>query len=496
LYLGGGHIARDDRASSSSPKSRVALDRRLSLLTLLAALLFLWPLLAYGRPGYIQDSASYYKGGRMAVAFVLGKVEYPNSSPAIAKPAAGGAAVARVTADGKVEVRGGARSVAYSLAAYILGAPNAQMWLLCAFQALAAGFLCAVILLLFGSSERRQWWKLPTLAGATPVAFVVCLAIPDIFAGLVILAIGLVATAYGRMSPGVKSVSVLIAAAGIAFHMSHVPIAFGTTLCAMAWMAFLAWRKTPVPRPQWAWVVAPFLLGAAATAALNLAAFGGPSLTGKRYPLTLARSVAEGPGKWYLDKNCPHLRYAICEVYPHGVPGTVDSFLWGPNGVKQHATPEQLDRIRAEESDVVLAATRAYPLAELERLGTNFARQLVRFEPGVGLLNSRIVLDADGTPQLEPVGYSRIWTSLVHWLTYASVILALIVLYRRFRANPSVRPMITLVVAGILFNDAVCVYFSGIVDRYGARTIWLLPLLALALFERDRGAASPAASPA
>ena len=101
----------------------------------------------------------------------------------------------------------------------------------------------------------------------------------------------------------------------------------------------------------------------------------------------------------------------------------------------------------------------------------------------------------DGTPQLEPVGYSRFWTGIVNWLTFVSVALSIVVLYRRFR-DDALRPMIALVVFGILINDGVCVYFSGIVDRYGARVIWLLPLLALALLERPRGGGTPAASPA
>jgi hypothetical protein len=367
------------------------------------------------------------------------------------------------------------------------------MWLLCAFQALAAGFLCAVTLMLFSPNARR---KLAVLAVATPIAFVVCLAIPDIFAGLVILAITLLAVAHDRVSRGVRTVSTLIGAAGIAFHASHLPIGLAMTLGAAGWMGFTAWRRTPIASWQWAWVAAPFLLGAAATVAFNLAAFGGASLTGKRYPLTLARSVAEGPGKWYLDKNCGHLKFAICEIYPHGVPGSIQNFLWGPDGLKQRATPAQLDRIRSEESEVVMAATRAYPLQELQRLGTNFARQLVRFEPGVGLLDSRIARDSDGTPQLQPVSYSRFWTGIVNWLTFVSVALSIGVLYRRFRADPSVSPLIALVVFGFVVNDAVCVYFSGIIDRYGARVIWLLPLLALALLERSRGGEDPAASPA
>ena len=486
MYVGGGRVAR---TVSGSPK-RVEFGRRLSFLTLVAALLFLWPLLAYGRPGYIQDSAAYYKGGHVAVAFVLDKLEPGRTLPAVTQP--GGRPE---LSGGKAEVRG-ARSVAYSLAAYMFGAPKAQMWLLCALQALVTGFFCALTLLLFAGNERRSWPKLAVLAVATPVAFVVCLAIPDIFAGLVILAIALVATAHDRVSRGVRTVTVLIAATAIAFHASHLPIALAMTLSSLAWLAFRAWRRTPVPRRRWAWVIAPFVLGAAATVAFNFVAFGGASLTGKRYPLTLARSVAEGPGRWYLEKNCGHLKYAICEVYPHGVPGEINAFLWGTNGLKQRASPAQMDRIRAEESEVVLAATRAYPLEEIRRVGWSFTRQLIRFEPGVALLDSRIVLDREGTPQLERASYNRFWTGLVHWLTIVSVIASVLVLLRRVWNDKSTRPVIGLVVVGVLTNAAVCVYFSGIVDRYGARVIWLLPLLALALVGRSPGAEDPSASPA
>ena len=487
MYFGGVRKARELRGG----RSRVELDARLALLTLVAASLFLWPILAYGRPGYIQDSAAYYKGGHMAVAYVLDKVEPARAAP----PAAGPGASPHPAGAGAAEIRG-ARSVAYSLAAFIFGAPNAKMWLLCAFQALATGFLGAATLLLFANQERKLWRKLAVLAVASPVAFVACLAIPDIFAGLVVLAIALVAVTYERMSAGVRTVTILIAAAGIAFHASHLPIGLAMTLAAIGWLAFDAWRRAPVPRQQWAWVIAPFVLGAAATVASNFVAFGGASLTGKRYPLTLARSVAEGPGKWYLEKNCDHLKYAICEVYPHSVPSSINEFLWGSNGIKERATPEQMDRIRAEESEVVLAATRAYPLVELNRFALNFARQLVRFEPGAAVLDSRIVLDPQGTPQLEPASYDRFWTTLVHWLTIISVSISVLVLFRRFRADGSSRPLIGLIVVGIFANAAVCVYFSGIIDRYGARVIWLLPLLALALVGQNPAGEDPNASQA
>ena len=487
MYLGDGTLARD----SSGYAQRIQLDRQLSFLAVVAALLFLWPLLAYGRPGVIQDSAAYYKGGRMAVAFVIDKIQPAEPIQTVARPGER----PQATAVDKAEVRG-ARSVAYSIAAYIFGAPMAQMWVLCAFQALTAGFLGAVTLLAFVENKRGLWPRLAVLAVASPIAFVACTAIPDIWAGFVILAIALLATAFERMSNGVRIVTALIATAGIAFHLSHVPIALAMTLSAVAWLGFAALQGRPVPGPKWAWVSAPLLLGAAATVAFNFVAFGGPSLTGKRYPLTLARSVAQGPGKWYLEKNCRHLRYAICEVYPDSPPEDLNAFLWGPNGLKHRASPEQMDRIRAEESEVVMAATRAYPFEEIKRVGSSFARQLTRFEPGVGLLDNRIVRDPDGTPQLRPAPYSRIWTGLVHWLTIIGVIASIAVLLRRFRNDASTRPLIGLILIGILVNAGVCVYFSGIVDRYGARVIWLLPLLALALAGKSRADEDPGASPA
>ena len=462
--------------ANSDTGYRVALDRRLLLATLIGCLLFLWPLLVYGRPGDFQDSAAYYKGGRMAVGFALEKLQLQDPAP-IAAPASVASTTAAPPAQDPQQVRG-ARSVAYSAAAYVLGAPRPQMWLLVAAQALAASFMCAVALLLFGDGLRTASAKLAALAVLTPIAFVACVIVPDIFAGLVILAIALLATAYRALSPGVRIISILIGGAGITFHASHLPVGLGLTALAAAWLLWASRGRSPVPMAHWAALAGPAMLGVVLTVGLNSVAFGGPSLTGKRYPLTLARSIAEGPGKWYLDNNCGSLKYAICEVYPHGVPGTINEFLWGKNGVKERATAEQLDRIRAEESDVVLAATRAYPFQEIGRVAFNFARQLVLFRPGVGL-DARIVVDQDGNPVSEPVSYDRTWVGVVGKLSVGAVVGALVLLLFRWRSMPQLRPLIILIMLGMVLNALICVYFSGVTDRYQARVIWLIPLLAL-----------------
>ena len=213
--------SNDAGVASKEFVGTVAFDRRLVILTLIAALLLTWPLLAHGRAANIQDSPSYYKAGERAVTFVIDHV--PGSSVISGSPTAGKGASAKKDNWSPQQTRG-SRSVAYSVLAYVLGAPNAQMWLLVVAQAIATGFVCAVGLLLFDTRIRTSALKLAALAVATPVAFAVCFLLPDIFAGLLIFLITLLATAYQRLSPGVRAVSALLTTAAVAFHSSHLPI--------------------------------------------------------------------------------------------------------------------------------------------------------------------------------------------------------------------------------------------------------------------------------
>ena len=456
----------------------VVFDRRLLITTLLGAALFLWPLLVYGRASSFQDSTAYYHAGRKAVTFVLNKLEPPHVYSSSVPGSPGSQPSAGLSADEQTRQTRGSRSVAYSVAAYLLGWPQGQMWLLVVAQAVAAGFVCAVGLLLFGENVRGAAAKFAVLAVATPVAFVACLLIPDLFAGLSIFIIALIATAYRSLSPGVRAASVILASAGIAFHTSHLPLGLGVTAMAAGWLLACERGRRRIGLGQWTALLAPFLVGAIATMSMNSVAFGGASLTGKRYPLTLARSVAEGPAKRYLDKNCGHLRYAICEIYPHGVPSTVDDFVFGKNGVVERATLEQLDRIRAEEAEVVLAATKAYPLQEISRLAYQITRQLGIFHPGLGL-HMRIVMGADGNPVSVRASYDPTWARLVAGLSIVGVLASLALLFSRWRTLGELRPMVGLVLFGILLNAAICVYFSGVSERYQARVVWLIPLLGL-----------------
>lgn len=463
----------------------VRLTRSLGASGLLIGLLLAWPLLLLGRPSYLGDSAAYYKGGRAAVNFVADKfapsAESRSAAPSLGSPAQRAGVVA--------EAPRGVRSISYSVFAYLLGAPQAKLVLLAIAQALLTGLISVIVLNFFTPASRaRQLATAAVLAFATPVAFVACLAVPDIFTGLMVVAIILPAIGAERLSLAAKLLLAAVGIFGVAAHSSHPPLAAGLTLIVTIWLLNVWRRGNGLAVKSWAWAAAPLLLGVTLTVAANRVGFGDASIVAKRFPLTLARSVADGPGRWYLEKHCAIDHYAICEIYPLGFPDTVPTFLWGKTGIEQRATPEQMNRIRAEEISIVAAATREYFGTELLHLSTSFVRQLVNVRPDA-TFDQRIKVDPSGTPQVVSVNGMTPWLGLVmQGTSLVAAAAGLLWMGRRFGSfSNSQRAAILLTIAALLINAAICVFFSGVANRYQARVIWLIPLLALALMGSGNG---------
>lgn len=474
------NLAGSLRGTGLRREQPLRLDRRFLLFTLLAALLLSWPLLVFGSPAYIQDSAAYYKGGRAAVSFALGKLD---RSEEVTKGTQSGQEAGLTTppAETAKDVSG-VRSITYSVAAYLLSAPGVTLALLTIGQALATGALMVAALGAFGGLPAgRTTAALIVLAGATTAAPVAIFAVPDIFAGLLIGSMVLLTAAPFRLSAGIRLLCAGIATFAVTAHASHIPLAGGLTILGVGWVAISRFSRRPLPEWTWAWVVAPLLIGGLTALTINRVAFGETSLTSKRYPFALARSINDGPGRWYLEKHCPELRYAICDLYPHGLPhGGALEFLWGKNGIVQRATPAQLDRIRAEEPEIVLAAAREYSGHEVRRLTYNAAVQLITFQPYPFI--ERLVLDDTGTPQLAPAPQANKKALLIiGLLTAISAAIGTLCLGWIFLRKRPLRPVIALMFLGIVGNAATCVLLAAVAHRYQARVIWLVPLFALAL---------------
>ena len=130
------------------------------------------------------------------------------------------------------------------------------------------------------------------------------------------------------------------------------------------------------------WLCSAPVLALLALFAMSYVGFGTASVAPKRYPILLARSVADGPGLRYLVRHCPTEHYAVCEIFDTGIPTRPRDFLWGPNGVRYRATPEQMDRIRAEEWPIVRNAALEYPALQFESSSGNMVLSSIKAPSG------------------------------------------------------------------------------------------------------------------
>jgi hypothetical protein len=285
---------------------------------------------------------------------------------------------------------------------------------------------------------------------------------------------------------------------GIAAHSSHLPI--GALLCVF-FMAYAAierkhfWmRMAGVGR-----AVAILAVAAGAQMALHGYLFGTPTLNHQeRPPFFLARVIADGPGRLYLEQHCSFTHWTICR-HLNRLTDNSSNFLWAADGAYQSSTIDEQKSIRREEMPLVLATLRAYPWEESEQAAANFWQQLFAFGPYAFRSSKYIVEHLDNTLRSENSSYlcSRqvqnglqigVFSLVQEWTVEASL-LTIIVLVCRARSRISTR----LVALGgtvsciVLINAAVTGVFSGVDDRYGCRVIWLIPMLAwLLLASRER----------
>lgn len=464
--------------------------RYLVLLALLA-LALLWPLATFGRPGYIMDSVGYHHGGGKALEFVTRHIpalatDIPGKDvPDRAAKTATEAGPRSVPKDDGVQ---GVRSIVYSVVAYLFDAPRGTMTLLVIGHALALSYVIMLFARAGGLLRSRAMTAtlIGLLAFGTSLAPFVTLATPDVFAGVTILAVVLLALYRDRISLVESLILVLIAGFAVAVHASHVLLGIGMAMLVILlalWTARRGGWRAVGSGPVWA--LAGIATGLLLVVASSVVGFGEVSVAPKRYPFALARSIEDGPARWYLDKNCATEHYAVCELFPSGFPDRAGYFLWGRQGIAARATAEQMNRIRDEEMLIVQRATAAYPSIQLKSSATNLKDQILAVGIDPGWFHDREIRTPGRlSPVQPPAG--------MHWhvvLQIAIVIAALAVIALFVsRAPERVRLTVLLVTLGILGNDAICAIVAAPDIRYQNRLLWLLPLMAM-LVLRQRNAA-------
>ena len=441
----------------------------------------LWPAAINGRPAYFFDSPGYYANGRSAVTLALSKLSPVAPHAELAGAAAKGHPTAKPP-DAVVAIR----AVAYAIFAYLGGAPRGQMVVAIVTQ---AGLLSIMLLIWWRRIAPDAGWRDAAVAAVavgvgTTAPWFASFAMPDIFAGISIL--GYLILAWPASRPlGALATAFIFSVIGFAFaaHASHVPLILGLSLFAIGQVVWGAARRRDLARlraiPR---LAAPVVIGVAAVLATSMVGFSQVSLAPKRLPLVLARSIADGPARWYLNDHCASEHYVICDLFPV-MPTRLEDVLFGPNGLRVRATPAQMEAIRREEPIIVARAIRAYPLHQAEKAARAFGRQLLRFDLHDTRFTRRALQTSQGDVYLiharEQAGV-RMLFNLGVYIALSGAIIYLAVIARRFRAGEG--GLLLLALAGLLGNAAVTGILSGVAHRYQGRIIWVIPVLAIGFF--------------
>ena len=318
----------------------------------------------------------------------------------------------------------------------------------------------------------------------TSASWYAAYAMPDILAGVTIAGALALTVFFDRAPLTLRLTLVALVAFCVTTHGSHLVVGFAALVSGAAAHFWLYQAPRTDALRKVVWFASPMVVAAAVLLCTSYAAFGEASLAPKRYPIQLARSVADGPGAWYLRDHCATERYAICEIYGPNPPRKVNEFLWGSNGVRRRATPEQMERIRAEESTIVRRAAMAYPAEQIRRSAGNSFAQFFEFGLRSLIFGVRMVAGEDPSiiqsstdrPRLRKAGEVIIYAGC-----FAAIVLLWIVRRRLTRAEMAA---ISVAVVGLATNAIVCGVLSAVTDRYQGRVVWVLPALAIIIAAR------------
>jgi hypothetical protein len=433
-----------------------------SAAVLLGALFLAWPAIYNGFPLLYPDSMTYLGNGRL---------------------------VARALFLHHLSADYGLRSFIYSLGILPLHW-NITPWPIVVFQCLLGAW---VVWLVVRSLVPRHIVTsylilILFLSLLTSASWYADFIMPDILGPVLYLSIYLVVYARETLSRAERIALYLIAWWSVTAHATHLPLAAG--LCALlALFAAFKRRRFPSRLRAIGEVAAIVAVAAATQMALHGYLYGKPSLNGRQPPFLMARMIADGPGRWYLEKNCPQLHWAVCN-HLQSLSSDQNSLLWGPDAPYESGTESEKRRLEAEEMPMVLATLRAYPRQQLFRSAANFRDQLRYFGLYGFNYNQRVLEQFDEVMPGARASYLQsrqerdalhlILLSRIQWWTIVASLAAIGVLiplsWRRL--SPRLAGLAIIIFAMVVANALVTGVLSGFNHRYQCRVIWLIPLLA------------------
>lgn len=479
----------------------------------LGAGVLLAPALINGFPFLYFDTESYYLLGQSILNQLPGM---DAAAPAVdAGPVA---AAGPPTADTNDSLTyAGGRSAYYSLLVR-LAALLTSFWPVAVIQALLAAWLVwAAVRALRPARETATYFAIMavlTLASSLP--YFAALVMPDVFAGLAVLALTLLGLAPGRFGLLEKLGLLAVGAFSLTTHNSNLALA-GMVLVVLLAIGLWSGAGRGALLRGGGWAAGALVLALGANTGYGTAVSLALGEAPHNPPYLMARVLADGPGRLYLPQACASPpRPEICRHAGKPLDAAND-ILWSADparGVFMTSDGAGRRRMIAEERAFVLGAVAAHPGEQAQASAANSLRQVSAFSVSADVGLARASWDQMSFETLVPwardgamgaLAYRGLFPfAAVDVAQYAAVLMALIFLgwrnlqpdviaaARRPGAERSAGDRERLVLLGLSVglvlvlagNAVVCASLSGAFDRYQARVIWLLPLWGMLVLAR------------
>ncbi|MEW5728361.1 MAG: hypothetical protein AB1918_11095, partial [Pseudomonadota bacterium] len=326
-------------------------------------------------------------------------------------------------------------------------------------------------------------WLAVLLAAFTGLPWVTSQVMADMFAGMAVL--GIAVLALGDALPvWRRALLVPLVALAIGVHMSHVAVAAGLMI-VLAATALAARFHLRMARPRLLLPALAVALGIASVPATHWAATGEAYFSRSGQVLQLALFVQDGLAKKYLDEVCPGggtLR--MCE-HKDELPYTADEFLWGESPFDDMGGWKAM---HDEAGAIVKGAIAMFPADAARAMLDNTLRQLNLIAAGEDLVpmswhfvrtqHTRYPDDfrafrfaqQQRREGIDFSGINRLQVPILQAAQVAVLVLAFLAWRRRDRITVG---LATVVVMALLGNAFVCGALSNPHDRYQSRMVWL-----------------------
>jgi hypothetical protein len=379
-----------------------------------------------------------------------------------------------------------------------------SLWPIPVAQGLIAAHLLALTLQVLG--RPGSGWLLGLsglLAVGTGLPWAAAQIMPDVFTGLLVLALWLIGFGWDKLRRFERAYLLLFAAGAIAIHLSHLPLALGLTALG----ALLGFRDGSV-FPRALRMVAPAVLAMVALVSVNTLAFGRPSLSPFGSVFLAARLLEDGPALRTTQARCDEgAGWRICGLLDR-LPMPANDFLWPTEGPLREAlgggkawageAREIVTATLSREPGAVAQAAIHNTLLQFRMLGTgdglnpwpaehgpeplieaHFAEELAAYR---GSRQASGALERD-VAELSPIHQALAWAGLF------CVAVLVVLLWRQ----PRRAALCAMVLAAAIGNAAITGALSGANQRYQARIAWLFVLAPAAVLISARRSTAPPA---